>query len=175
MEVPFPLLGWDLTGRGPLGKAEATQAHRAPPLQDPAQRPQCVSCALLAPPPHHSPGEEACCHGIYRHAAACSAWSPTGLSPGSHLEKKLKGNPKPREQGQQSLIPSTPRKPVPLTPVPSVSPLCTLHSNRTDICFLDWPFPCSVLPQGLKWGRRAERMQKWGPTDVGLNSGPCTL
>lgn len=40
VEVAFPLLGWDLTGRVPLGKAEATQSHRVPPLQDPAQRPQ---------------------------------------------------------------------------------------------------------------------------------------
>lgn len=48
---------------------------------------------------------------------------------GSHLEWKVKENPKLWEQGQQSLIPSTPRTPASLHTV-ILSPHCT-HSIAT--------------------------------------------
>lgn len=151
VEVAFPLLGWDLTARVPLGKAEATQAHRVPPLQDPAQRPQCVSCVFSTPPSPHSPTKETCCHGIYCHVA-CSAWSPTGLSLGSWRQPLgIEGERKPEAMGAWPTIsvPSTPRAPTPLHTSVPVSPLCTLHSNHTNICLFDWSFPCPVLPKGL--------------------------
>lgn len=160
MEVAFPLLGWDLTGRGPPGKAEATQGPEGTSSSGScSEAPVCVLC-LLGSSLYHSLERRQCCHGIYHHAA-CSAWSPTGLSPGSQRQP-LGMEAERKAMGAGSTIsPSfNPKETRPFLISVPASPSCRLHRTHTHICLFDWPSPVPVLPKGLKWGGRAEKLQK---------------
>lgn len=94
-EVAFPLLGRDLAGGVPHGRAKATQAPREPPLQDPTQKSGLLSPIL---PPPLGPREKAGCHGICRHAAMPPACSLGVLQPLAQAaraccsEGKVQGN-----------------------------------------------------------------------------------
>lgn len=92
-EVAFPLLGWDLVGGLPCGRAEATQAQREPPLQDPTQKLVCsLQSSLL---PFRAPERrQVAMVRVSPVPPACSQ-SPPALCPGS--QSRLLGREGTRE------------------------------------------------------------------------------